>query len=140
MAVNDVMLFKIFDWTMASIIAFDWLWKNPRHVSNPRHASNLLHRYGVCCNSIYTHGMSTIIYMCFYPQTHFINFHHWQISHIRITHILVTLVVRPYTQQFRHELTWCHMLYCVVCVVKYNDATTIICTPMSTYMHTHFTK
>ena len=25
MAVHDVMLFKIFDWTMASIIAFDWL-------------------------------------------------------------------------------------------------------------------
>ena len=25
MAFYDVMLFKIFDWTMASIIAFDWL-------------------------------------------------------------------------------------------------------------------
>ena len=24
-AVHDVMLFKIFDWTIASIIAFDWL-------------------------------------------------------------------------------------------------------------------
>ena len=38
MAVHDVMLFKIFDRTMASIIAFDWLWKNPRHASNPSHA------------------------------------------------------------------------------------------------------
>ena len=49
MAVHDVMLFMIFDWTMASIVAFDWLWKNLRHASNPRHASNLLQSCGVCC-------------------------------------------------------------------------------------------
>ena len=51
MAVHDVMLFKMFDWTMASIIAFDWLSKNPCHASNPCHANNLLHRCGVCCNT-----------------------------------------------------------------------------------------
>ena len=28
------MLFKIFDWTMVSIVAFDWLSKNPCHVSS----------------------------------------------------------------------------------------------------------
>ena len=31
--VQDVMLFKISDWTMVSIVVFDWLWKNPRHAS-----------------------------------------------------------------------------------------------------------
>ena len=31
--VHDVMLFKLFDWTMASIIAFDWLLRYGRHAS-----------------------------------------------------------------------------------------------------------
>ena len=32
--VQDVMLFKVFDWTMAFIIAFDWLLKYGRHASS----------------------------------------------------------------------------------------------------------
>ena len=34
------------------IIAFDWLWKKPRHASYSCYANNLLHSYGVCCNAL----------------------------------------------------------------------------------------
>ena len=34
MVVQDLMLFKLFDWTIIPIIAFDWLSKNARHSIN----------------------------------------------------------------------------------------------------------
>ena len=34
MAVHDIMLFKIFDWTMVSMMGFDWLSKYICHASN----------------------------------------------------------------------------------------------------------